>query len=1748
LHLAELEDRSVPSTLIPVGNRRDLVFDPGRDLLYVTTSAGTVQRYDVAGQVLLTPLAVGTSLNGADISPDGSALYVTDSQTANGGAQGVLHKVNLADGSVTNLLYDEDFMEGGSFDLAIANNGKGLFDGIFLGSGWVPVRQVDLATDALSTRPDWGGGVRLNTQIGRGADRGLFVFTESDISSGPVELYDARTDSVIATTDTNAFLDRALSAVNRDGTLIAMELNGTVTIYDRGLNVVKTLPNLAGGVVFDPVRDLLFVAHSNGTVYGFDTTTWLQRYALSIGESYSSTSAFGNGVMTISADGSRLFVSTPSGVRMIDVPPLAGSSHLAVSGFPMPTTAGAPGSFTVSAVDAQGNLLTNYTGTVGFVSSDPQAVLPAEYTFTAADQGVHTFTATLKTAGVRTLTAYDAGSTLASGSQGNVYVAPAAVSTVSVTGYPSPTAAGASHSFTVTLRDAFNNAATNYRGVVTFSSSDPQAALPFSYLFGASDAGTHTFNATLKTAGTQSITVRDSVYGVTGTQAGITVTPGAATALSVGGFPSPTTAGVPGTLTVTARDAYGNAASGYTGTVRFTSSDFQAALPTSYTFTAADQGVHTFTATLKTAGSKTLTATDTVSSAFTGTQTVTVTAAATARLGVSPTGGEPTAGTPFNVLVRALDAYGNLTTGYTRTVQFTSGDPQATLPADYTFTAADAGQHTFGVILRTVAAPPANGQTVTAIDTGSGISSGTAFVAVRPAAAAHYQLFAPAEVAANSPFAAAVEAFDPYGNQATGYLGTVAFTRSDPTGVLPANYTFTFNDRGYHAFNGGFTLSTLGDQTVTATDTANGTITASATVTVNPQVTGLHFTVSPDVSTVAAGSPFNLTVTALDSSEAVATGYTGTVHFTTSDPGSQVSLPADYTFTAADAGVHTFTGVHLVTAGARTVTAADPGIADGSSAGSGSVQVTPGTVTQFAVGGFPSPVTAGTAGDFTATAKDAYGNVATNYAGTVTVTSSDTRAVLPGAYTFTAADQGIHTFTAILKTAGTQSLTVAQSNNGLIRGVQSGITVTAAATAQLSVAPYPFVTAGVAFSVAVTATDAYGNATPGYTGTIHFTTGDPQGTLPADYTFTAADAGFHNFVSAAVLKTAGTQTVTATDTGVGSIAGTGSTQVSPGSIYSLYAYQTPQTFASVAGQVFSIAVEAHDAYNNIATGFRGLITWTSTDAQATLAPAYTFTAADNGAHLFANATTLRTAGWQSVVANYSSPTLNAQGVVSVQVSPAAVSRLQFSGATPTVTAGTPTSFTLTARDAYNNAVTGFTGSVHFTTTDPAGTVPPDYAFQGSDQGVHTFTNATTFFTAGARSVTAVGGGVSGSNNWTVQAAAANHVRVTGPAASTAGSAFAATVTALDPYDNVATAYRGTIHFTSTDARATLPADYTFVGADLGTHTFSGVTLVKAGSQTVTATDTAAITGDSSVAVSPAAASHFTVIAPRTATAGAPFDVTVTALDPFDNAATGYTGTAHFGSSDALATLPADAPLTGGVGTFTATLRTAGNQTLTATDSATGTITGTSGTIAVGATTATRFAVSAPTSATAGSAFGVTVTALDAFGNTATGYAGTVRFTSTDAQATLPADYTFTPADAGTHSFSATLKTAGTHSLTATDTAAGSITGSQSGITVTAAAAAYFTISAPASVSTGTPFAVTITARDAYGNVATGYRGTVHFASSDRRAVLPSNHTFTAGDGGSHTFTVTLKTKKSQTITVSDTVNGSITGTAVLNVR
>jgi hypothetical protein len=395
-----------------------------------------------------------------------------------------------------------------------------------------------------------------------------------------------------------------------------------------------------------------------------------------------------------------------------------------------------------------------------------------------------------------------------------------------------------------------------------------------------------------------------------------------------------------------------------------------------------------------------------------------------------------------------------------------------------------------------------------------------------------------------------------------------------------------------------------------------------------------------------------------------------------------------------------------------------------------------------------------------------------------------------------------------------------------------------------------------------------------------------------------------------------------------------------------------------------------------------------------------------------------------------------------------------------------------------------------------------------------------------------------------------------PSTTTAGVSQAITVTALNANGTVNTGYTGTVHFSSSDPQAVLPANYTFTAADQGVYTFP-VTLETAGTQSITVADTSSgiLGSESGITVNPAAASTLRVAGyPSPANAGLAGNFTVTALDPYGNVATGYAGTVRFSSSDPSAALPANYTFTAadaGVHNFSATLNTTGTQSLTATDTATGSITGAQANITVdpaGLPAATLRVTGFPSSATAGTVETITVTARDSNGNIAPSYHGTVHFSSSDPEAVLPANYTFSNADQGVHTFTVTLKTAGSQSITATDTTTGSITGSESSITITPAAAAQFILSAPSSVSRGSKFSVTLTVEDAYGNVVTGYTGTVHFTSSDSTATLPANYTFTAANSGVHTFTgLVLRKKGTQILTVTDTQNSALTGNDSINV-
>src|SRR5262249_25520502 len=179
------------------------------------------------------------------------------------------------------------------------------------------------------------------------------------------------------------------------------------------------------------------------------------------------------------------------------------------------------------------------------------------------------------------------------------------------------------------------------------------------------------------------------------------VNPGATDHVEVVGFPNPATAGVSGFVNVTAKDQFNNRTPAYRGTVRVTSSDGNGTLPPNYTYVAADAGTHTFSVVLKTASAAaSITATDTQTPALAGSQVgIVVNPGATATLRVTGFPNPIFAGTPGFLTVTADDAFGNVTPAYRGTIRVSSSDPISTLPPDHAFIAADAGVHTFVVIL-----------------------------------------------------------------------------------------------------------------------------------------------------------------------------------------------------------------------------------------------------------------------------------------------------------------------------------------------------------------------------------------------------------------------------------------------------------------------------------------------------------------------------------------------------------------------------------------------------------------------------------------------------------------------------------------------------------------------------------------------------------------------------------------------------------------------------------------------------------------------------------------------------------------------------------------------------------------------------------------------------------------------------------------------------------------------------------------
>ncbi len=990
-----------------------------------------------------------------------------------------------------------------------------------------------------------------------------------------------------------------------------------------------------------------------------------------------------------------------------------------------------------------------------------------------------------------------------------------------------------------------------------------------------------------------------------------------------------------------------------------------------------------------------------------------------------------------------------------------------------------------------------------------------------------------------------------------------------------------------------------------------------------------------------------------------------TVKVTVSGEGNTVQQPAGTT----DAQGVAIAKVSSTVAGIKTVTASvesEGGPVTLTSRPSLEFIVLPASKLAFTQA--PTSGTAGAAlGAFEVTIQNGDGETVTSATNTVTVVlgSGPAAAALEGTVSV-AAVNGVARFPELVLKKAASGYTLVASGAGLTGATSQSFDVVPAAPASLAVAQVAdIVTAGHALSPEVSVLDAFGNVVTGYTGTMRFSSTDGSATLPADYAFTAADAGRHVFTGGLVLKQAGSRQVTVKDTADAALVTTREVGVVPGAAAKLVFTEQPAD--RFVRQAFGVQVALTDAFGNRVAANAPAVSLGLNKATGTLAglapvvpvdgvasfPGLSIAEDDAGYVLTASGTGLTPASSNAfTITDNVAPaepdlTLTVNGIDSITVGWKAVgddglfgqassyeflysTDPDFIGALP-VSLGTPkpanelesvtlpglipgTTYyvALKVMDNVNNAAratrsastpypeasklvfleqprNGRAGSalspdVKVAIQDSAGRTVGNANFAvtltvkgvsgfgpftvNADKGVATFTgaNAVRIDKAGTNySLEATASTTSGtaltpatSNFFDIDHAPASRLVLSGPSSVVATTKNSVTVKVLDAYDNPAVGFTGTVSLASSDTAATLPAPHVFTAADNAQHTFADVILNTPDPRTtLTASDGAGLTSNTlEVEVTPVPPGKLVLTGlPATVKAGETVMVTVEAFDGLDRRDTGYTGTVRFTSTDGKATLPGEYTFSAaadmGIKTFPVTLVTARElaHSVTVEDKALPTFTSTASTTVTWAELA-RFVMDAPASAKAGDPFTAQVTALDAHGNVVEDYLGTVSFSSDPAGATVPADSAFTPDDKGSAVFTFTVKKAESTTLTVTDPLLGK-SGSDTVVVSPASTMHLVMVVTPSGpVTAGTELTVEVTAKDDFGNVATGYTGTVHFASSDLKAALPGDTAFGTGDAGHKSFfPVVLKTARAedQTLSVKDVDSPSLAAETSLRV-
>lgn len=684
----------------------------------------------------------------------------------------------------------------------------------------------------------------------------------------------------------------------------------------------------------------------------------------------------------------------------------------------------------------------------------------------------------------------------------------------------------------------------------------------------------------------------------------------------------------------------------------------------------------------------------------------------------------------------------------------------------------------------------------------------------------------------------------------------------------------------------------------------------AATVAVGPID---RFVLSASSTTPTAGAADNLTLTAKDAKGGTVTTYAGSHNITFSgaptSPNGTVPTVADssgaaiafgaataLTFTSGAAAVSSGTNgvMKLYKSGATSIEASD---GTTSTATPLAVTVAATTASKFVPTAVTATPTAGETDNLTITAVDAYGNLATSYNGSKSLTFSGATTIGSFKPTVTSSSgtaTAFGTATAITFSAGVA--TVSSSKNGAMTlykaesasiSVAEGTTVTTATPLAVTAAPAAAAkfalgatttspTAGAADNLTVTAQDAYGNTATGYTGSHSLTFSGPLASPSGEVPTVSNSAGTDIPIGSATALSfnAGVATASAGKNGEMTLfkSGAASLKVSDGTLTEATLAVTvgPATAAKfaltavattlAAGESDNLTVTALDTYGNTATAYTGSKSLTFSGAATVGAKKPTVVNSSGTATAFGTTTAISfTTGIAAVASakngvmvvyaagkasvNVSDGTISTAAPLEVTVSSLTATKLALAAATTTPAAGEADNLTVTAQDTYGNTDPTYAGAKSLTyggaSASPAGNSPTvsdssgnpvafgsatPTTFNGGVAAVSGSTNGVMkLYKLGAATITISDGALSGTLATTTTSTATKLVLAVASTTPVPAAADNLTITAQDPYENTVTTYTGAKNLTFSGASTSPSGTAPTVANSSGTATNFGIT-------------------------------------------------------------------------------------------------------------------------------------------------------------------------------------------------------------------------------------------------------------------------------------------------------------------------------------